>query len=113
MEWPFGRDDIDAVFTANTFHIMSWPQVQAFFRGAGPVLRADGLLLVYGPFRYAGQFTSHSNHMFDDALRARDPASGIRDFEAVDELAAAQGLLLLEDCAMPANNQLLVWRKRS
>jgi SAM-dependent methyltransferase len=110
-EWPCGRDDIDAVFTANTFHIMSWSQVQAFFRGAGQVLRADGLLLVYGPFRYAGQFTSHSNHTFDDALRARDPASGIRDFEAVNELAAAQGLLLLEDAAMPANNQTLVWRR--
>jgi cyclopropane fatty-acyl-phospholipid synthase-like methyltransferase len=111
-DWPCGRDAVDAVFTANTFHIMAWPQVQAFFRGTGEALRPGGLLLVYGPFRYAGQYTSHSNHTFDDALRARDPASGIRDFEAVDELAAAQGMLLLDDAAMPANNQLLVWRRR-
>jgi cyclopropane fatty-acyl-phospholipid synthase-like methyltransferase len=110
-EWPCGRDGADAVFTANTFHIMSWPQVQAFFRGVGRVLRTDGWLLVYGPFRYAGQYTSHSNHTFDDSLRVRDPASGIRDFEAVDALAAAQGLRLHEDAAMPANNQLLVWSR--
>jgi SAM-dependent methyltransferase len=111
VEWPCGRDDIDAVFTANTFHIMSWSQVQAFFRGAGRVLRYDGLLLVYGPFRYGGQFTSHSNAVFDETLRVRDSASGIRDFEAVDALAAAGGLRLVEDCAMPANNQTLVWRR--
>ena len=75
------------------------------------VLRDDGLLVVYGPFRYGGQFTAHSNAAFDEALRRRDPLSGIRDFEAVDALAAAQGLGLVEDCAMPANNQTLVWRR--
>ena len=92
-------------------HIIGWRLVQKFFRGVGRVLRADGLLLVYGPFRYGGQYTSHSNHAFDDALRRRDPASGIRDFEAVDALAVAQGLTLVDDVAMPANNQTLVWRK--
>ena len=109
--WPFGADSFDAVFSANTLHIMSWPQVQALFRGVGRVLRDDGCLAVYGPFRYAGQFTSHSNAAFDEALRQRDPLSGIRDFEAVEALAAAQGLRLVEDCAMPANNQTLVWRR--
>lgn len=109
--WPFGADSFDAVFSANTLHIMSWPQVQALFRGVGRVLRDDGCFAVYGPFRYAGQFTSHSNAAFDEALRQRDPLSGIRDFEAVEALAAAQGLRLVEDCAMPANNQTLVWRR--
>jgi hypothetical protein len=85
--------------------------VQALFRGAGRVLRDEGLLIVYGPFRYGGQFTSHSNAVFDEALRSRDALSGIRDFEAVDALAAAQGLRLVEDCAMPANNQALVWQR--
>ena len=89
---------------------MGWPEVRAFFRGVGHVLRHDGLLIVYGPFRYGGQYTSHSNHVFDDALRQRDPASGIRDFESVDALAQQQGLALLEDVAMPANNQTLIWR---
>jgi SAM-dependent methyltransferase len=109
--WPWDADSVDAVFTANTLHIMSWPLVQALFQGVGQVLRDDGLLIIYGPFRYGGQFTSHSNQAFDEMLRSRDPASGIRDFEAVDALAAAQGLRLVEDCAMPANNQTLVWRR--
>jgi SAM-dependent methyltransferase len=109
--WPCDADSVDAVFTANTLHIVSWPQVQALFRGVGRVLRDDGLLLVYGPFRYGGQFTSHSNAVFDETLRSRDPLSAIRDFEAVDALAAAQDLRLVEDCAMPANNQMLVWRR--
>jgi len=111
MTWPCAADSVDAVYTANTLHIVSWPQVQALFRGVGRVLRDDGLLIVYGPFRYGGQFTSHSNSVFDAALRSRDPLSGIRDFEAVDALAADQGLRLVEDCAMPANNQALVWRR--
>ncbi|MGI9246651.1 MAG: DUF938 domain-containing protein [Steroidobacteraceae bacterium] len=110
-DWPCDADSVDAVFTANTLHIMSWPQVQALFRGIGRVLRPEGLLFAYGPVRYAGQYTSLSNHTFDDSLRSRDPASGIRDFEAVDALAAAQGLTLVEDAAMPASNQTLVWRR--
>ena len=109
--WPCDADSVDAVYTANTLHIVSWPQVQALFRGVGRVLRDEGLLIVYGPFRYGGQFTSHSNAVFDETLRSRDPLSGIRDFEAVDALAAAQGLRLVEDCAMPASNQALVWRR--
>ena len=109
--WPCDAESVDAVYTANTLHIVSWPQVQALFRGVDRILRDDGLLVVYGPFRYGGQFTSHSNAVFDAALRARDPLSGIRDFEAVDSLAVAQGLRLVEDCAMPANNQTLVWRR--
>jgi cyclopropane fatty-acyl-phospholipid synthase-like methyltransferase len=110
-DWPLGADAADAVFTANTLHIMSWPQVQAFFRGVGPLVRDDGLLLIYGPFRYGGQYTSHTNVVFDESLQVRDPASGIRDFEAVDALAAKQGFVLADDHAMPANNQTLVWRK--
>jgi SAM-dependent methyltransferase len=109
--WPCDADSVDAVFTANTLHIMSWPLVQGLLQGVGRVLRDDGVLVTYGPFRYGGQFTSHSNHAFDEMLRQRDPASGIRDFEAVDALAVAQGMRLVEDCAMPANNQTLVWRR--
>jgi len=111
VSWPCDADSIDAVYTANTLHIVSWQQVQAMFRGIGRVLHDDGMLIVYGPFRYGGQFTAHSNAAFDDTLRQRDPLSGIRDFEAVDALAAGQGLRLVEDCAMPANNQTLVWRR--
>ncbi|HMA11108.1 MAG TPA: DUF938 domain-containing protein [Steroidobacteraceae bacterium] len=107
--WRGGR--YDAVFSANTLHIMSWPEVECFFAGVGEVLGPGGVLAVYGPFNYNGAFTSESNARFDAWLKARDPASGVRDFEAVDALARAQGLLLQRDIAMPANNRTLVWRR--
>jgi len=107
--WRSGR--FDAVFSANTLHIMSWPEVEHFFAGVGQVLEPGGLLAVYGPFNYNGAFTSESNARFDAWLKSRDPASGVRDFEAADALAGAQGLVLQQDVAMPANNRTLVWRR--
>jgi cyclopropane fatty-acyl-phospholipid synthase-like methyltransferase len=107
--WPDAR--FDAVFTANSLHIMGWPQVEAFFAGIDKILEKNGLLIVYGPFNYGGEFTSDSNRAFEQWLKDRDPASGIRDFEAVDALARAIGLALAEDNAMPANNRCLVWRR--
>jgi len=103
----------DAVFTANTLHIVSWPNVVALIEGAGRLLAAGGLLIAYGPFDYGGRHTSASNAAFDEMLRARDSSSGIRDFEAVDAIAHLAGLALVADHAMPANNRTLVWRKRS
>ena len=108
-EWRCGR--YDAVFSANTLHIMGWPEVEKFFAGVGEVLETGGVLAVYGPFNYNGAFTSESNARFDAWLKARDPASGVRDFEAVDALARAQGLVLQQDIDMPSNNRTLVWRK--
>lgn len=101
----------DAVFSANTLHIMSWAHVQALFAGLPAVMAADALLCVYGPFNEQGTFSSESNRQFDGWLKARDPASGIRDADAVDALAAGVGLVLIEDAAMPANNRLRVWRR--
>jgi cyclopropane fatty-acyl-phospholipid synthase-like methyltransferase len=109
LPWP--SEPVDALFTANTLHIMGWESVVAFFRGAGHVLRAPGVLCVYGPFAYDGRHTSESNAEFDRFLKARDPASGVRDFAALDALAREQGLRLAADHAMPANNRLLVWRR--
>jgi SAM-dependent methyltransferase len=114
--WPVGR--ADAIFTANTLHIMDWGAVQDLFRGIGTVLGDPasrdaghlGVLCIYGPFRYGGRYTSESNLAFDRFLQTRDPRSGIRDFDAVDALAQSQGLHLQADHAMPANNQLLVWQ---
>jgi len=108
-EWRSGR--YDAIFSANTLHIMGWPEVEHFFAGVGAVLEPGGVLVVYGPFNTNGAFTSESNARFDAWLKARDPASGVRDFEAVDALARAQDLILQQDIAMPANNRTLVWRK--
>lgn len=100
-----------AIFSANSLHIMSAGSVENFFKGIGDVLRSDGTLIVYGPFKYAGGFTSESNEGFDRWLKDRDHLSGVRDFEWVNELAAEAKLSLIEDNAMPANNQLLVWKK--
>ncbi len=108
---PWTAREFDAVFSANTLHIMSAAQVEQFFLGVGEVLAPGGVLCVYGPFRYGGRFTTPSNAAFDQWLRARDPLSGVRDFEVVDGLARAQGLSLHADHAMPANNQALVWRR--
>jgi predicted methyltransferase len=90
---------------------MSWEAVQEFFSGVSRVLRPGGVLSVYGPFRYAGRYTSESNATFDRYLRERDPVSGIRDFEAVNALARKEGLELDSDHDMPANNRTLVWRR--
>ncbi len=111
-EQPWKVAPVDAVFTANTLHIMGWDAVEDFFRGVGTVLSAPGVLCVYGPFRYGGHYTSPSNAEFDQYLKARDPVSGIRDFEDVNTLAGRQGLLLSADHRMPANNQLIVWQKQ-
>lgn len=108
-DWRGGR--YDAVFSANTLHIMGLPEVGQFFEGVGAVLEPGGALVVYGPFNYNGAFTSESNARFDTWLKSRDPASGVRDFEAVNTLAAAQNLVLQQDFAMPANNRTLVWQR--
>ena len=108
---PWRVASVDAVFSANTLHIMAWSAVQALVRGVGGALTAPGVLCVYGPFRFQGQYTSASNAQFDAYLKARDPVSGIRDFEALEALAHAQGLVFAADHAMPANNRMLVWRR--
>jgi SAM-dependent methyltransferase len=107
--WPVSL--IDSIFSANTLHIMPWQAVEEFFRGAGALLGAAAVLCVYGPFRYAKRYTSASNEAFDHYLQQRDAASGIRDFEAVNALAADEGLALDADHDMPANNRTLVWRR--
>jgi len=107
--WRIAR--ADAVFSANTLHIMGWAAVEEFFRGVGSVLSAGGVLCVYGPFSYHGVHTSKSNAEFDRFLKARDPLSGVRDFAAVDALARAEGFMLDSDYAMPANNRTVVWRR--
>jgi len=107
-DWP--KLDADAVFSANTCHIMSWPQVERMFEGIGKI-RSLKTFCLYGPFNYGGKHTSESNARFDAMLRSRDPASGLRDFEKISALAEAAGLRLQEDNAMPANNRLLVWQR--
>jgi SAM-dependent methyltransferase len=109
-EWPVDKL-IDAVFTANTCHIMAWSSVENMFSQLGDTLKIGGVLAIYGPFNYDQQFTSPSNARFDNWLKERGSHQGIRDFAAIDGLASESGMSLIEDNPMPANNRLLVWRK--
>ena len=103
----------DAVFSANTLHIMGWPEVRRLFAMLPGLMQPGAPLCVYGPFKNGGTFTSASDAAFDASLRAADPKRGLRDFEAVDALAQAAGLNLIDDRAMPANNRCLTWRRGS
>ncbi len=107
--WPATR--YDAVFSANTLHIMSWPEVELLFTGLDGVLADDALVIVYGPFNTDGRYTSATNAAFDESLRTTAPHMGIRDLEAVDALAAGIGLGREADIAMPANNRCIVWKR--
>lgn len=109
-QWP--NASFDAIFSANSLHIMPWSAVEQFFDGVGRVLEPGGILTVYGPFNYHGAYTSDSNREFDGWLKQRSELSAIRDFEAVDRLAQGIGCKLIEDHTMPANNRLLVWRRQ-
>ncbi|HZO00994.1 MAG TPA: DUF938 domain-containing protein [Burkholderiales bacterium] len=112
VDQPWPELKVDAVFSANTCHILSWPQVERMFHGIGSI-RTLKILCLYGPFSYGGKHTSESNARFDAMLRARDPLSGLRDFDDIARLAERAGLILLEDNALPANNRLLVWRSNA
>lgn len=109
--WP--EKKFDGVFSANTAHIMHWPMVVDFIEGAGKVLGKDGLFVLYGPFNYNGEFTSESNARFDLWLKERDPKSGVRNFEDLNQLAEKAGMNLKHDYEMPANNRILCWQKIS
>ena len=108
--WPV--EQFDAVFSANTLHIMGWPEVEQMFANMRMSLAPTAKLAIYGPFNYAGMFTSESNIAFDRALRTEAPHRGIRDFEKVDALARTIGMELIADIAMPANNRTLLWQRR-
>ncbi|MBL4822929.1 MAG: DUF938 domain-containing protein [Colwellia sp.] len=104
-------ENIDAIFSANTLHIISWSLVQNFFDMVNKQLDKNGVLCLYGPFNYQGKYTSASNANFDLWLKSRDEHSGIRDFEAICQLATKTGLSLTEDVEMPANNRILIFTK--
>ena len=115
---PFevGKDDFpklmfDAVFTANTLHIMAWKECKTLIKMLGHRLRENALVFFYGPFNYNGTYTSPSNESFDKMLKERDPSSGIRAFEDVNNNMVKQGFELIDDHEMPANNRLLVYRR--
>jgi cyclopropane fatty-acyl-phospholipid synthase-like methyltransferase len=108
---PWVPDQLfNGMFSANTLHIMSWDHVIGFFEKAGKQLHKEGILCIYGPFKYNGEYTSQSNANFQVWLEQRDPLSGVRDFEAVLAKAEQNGFEFVKDQPMPANNQLLSFK---
>ena len=101
----------DAVFTANSLHIMSWTLVAKLFQLVGDMLPLNGKFIVYGPFNENGSYSSASNRQFDHSLRQRDANSGIRHLEDVINLANTHHLMLGKRYEMPSNNQILVFEK--
>ena len=108
---PNTNEPYDAIFTANTLHIISWVLVEQLFQLVGDALPLDGKFIVYGPFNENGQYTSEGNHQFDAMLRQGNPNSGIRNKENIVDLAKLHFLILTATYLMPANNQLLVFQK--
>lgn len=109
LENEFPQGPFDLVFSANTAHIMSWPAVQAMFRGVGARLARSGVFVLYGPFNIEGRFTSPSNEAFDRQLRCRNAEMGLRDLAALEKLAAGHQMELTGRFDMPANNMTLVF----
>ncbi len=108
--WPIA--DVDAVFSANTAHIMSWPEVERMFEGVGDLLKVGRPFCLYGPFNKNGEFTSASNQAFDADLKSRDPQMGVRDIGDLEVLAEKTGMVVEDDVEMPANNRILIWRRQ-
>ncbi|MCV6639355.1 DUF938 domain-containing protein [Candidatus Albibeggiatoa sp. nov. NOAA] len=108
--WP--AQQFDAIYSANTAHIMPVEAVEAMFAGVANILKSDALFLIYGPFMYNGEHTSESNLRFDRWIRSWEPHRGIRDVVWLKEIAESHGLVLDNDIAMPENNRTLVWRKQ-
>ncbi|WP_221798375.1 DUF938 domain-containing protein [Oceanobacter mangrovi] len=108
--WPVKQ--VDAIFSANVAHYISWPKLRSMFAGMGRVLRTSGLAFLYGPYNYEGKFTSDGNKALDEWLKADvDAEAGIKDFEQVVLAARKEKLRLVKDIAMPANNRILVFKK--
>ena len=109
-DWPNG--EYRYAYAANVLHIMSEKLLPSIFKELKEVVQAGGIAVFYGPFKYNGYFTTDSNKRFDEWLRKKSSEAGIRDIEMVLAEAHNSGFTLIEDIAMPANNQLLVFSRQ-
>ncbi len=112
-EQGWGAGEFDAIVAINVIHISPWEATLGLMAGAGRLLAAGAVLYTYGPYKRGGRHTAPSNESFDAWLKERDPHYGVRDLEAVETAAAAQGLALRETIEMPANNLSLVFERQT
>ncbi|MEB3272605.1 MAG: DUF938 domain-containing protein [Prochlorothrix sp.] len=110
--WDSQRFPLGAIVNINMIHISPWDACLGLMAGAGRLLPVGGVLYLYGPYKEGGEHTAASNAAFDESLQARNPSWGVRDLEAVIEVAAAQGLVHQETIAMPANNRSVIFQRR-
>src|ERR1041384_6251682 len=110
LPWPL--QTADALVCINMIHVAPWSATLALFEGAKALLSEEHVLFLYGPYRRFGNHTSESNAQFDHDLRAHSPEWGLRDMEAVSEVAAGAGFVLAELVEMPANNFSLIFQRR-
>jgi len=103
----------DAIFTANTLHIMGESHVHELMKDIHQLMKPEGKLFLYGPFKFEGQFTSESNQNFDLHLKSQNPLMGIRDFEVIRNLLEQSNIKFYKRHDLPANNQLLVFHNES
>lgn len=111
LELPWSVQTVDAIYTANLLHISPAAVCTHLFAGGHAALHPGGPLIIYGPFKEDGRHTSEGNERFDADLRARNPAWGIRELEAVVATAASHGFVLQQDVDMPANNRMLIFSR--
>jgi SAM-dependent methyltransferase len=109
QDWP--QQVYDAAFASNIAHIMHWSEIECLFEGLSQALGHGAYFYLYGPFSFNAQFSSESNQVFDQYLRQKDPLSGLRDKNELDQLALSHRLMPAKCWALPANNHILSWQK--
>lgn len=111
-----GKDELpklkfDLIYTADTFHVLHWKECKSLIKQFGGRLREGSRVVIYGPFKYAGNFTSPAHEELDQTLKAADPSSGIRSFEDVNNAMIKNGFELVMDETLPGAHQVLVYKR--
>ena len=107
--WP--KTCYDAIFSANTSHILSWENVEYMITGAASMLPKNGIFCLYGPFKIRDMDMAPGNAAFDKKLKVSSPKRGLRHVEMIDKIATSSGLQMTENVSMPENNRILSWIK--
>jgi cyclopropane fatty-acyl-phospholipid synthase-like methyltransferase len=111
-----GKDELpklkfDLIYTADTFHVMHWKECKSLIKQFGGRLREGSRVVIYGPFKYGGQFVTPAHEELDSSLKAKDPSTGIRNFEDVNNAMIKNGFELVLDEELPEGHHILVYKR--